>query len=166
MRRSMLAFVFVAFTDAVDFCYAPDASSGRSTASSPRFQDVSRAAGLNYEQHWASTAPNCLFDDWQTFSMDGLVIEEDIVEGADKTDVAWDKGGYCMTERSTGASAVGDYDGDGLPDIFASRSKGSPILYHNKGDGTFEDVTEATGILAGMAGATAHTAQWLDGTLW
>src|ERR1051325_6895506 len=36
--------------------------------------------------------------------------------------------------------AVGDYDGDGLPDIYVTQYPRS-ILYHNNGDGTFSDVT-------------------------
>ncbi len=46
--------------------------------------------------------------------------------------------------------AVGDYDGDGLPDLFVSQY-GRSILYHNNGDGTFTDVTQHAGdIHAGM----------------
>ena len=36
--------------------------------------------------------------------------------------------------------AVGDYDGDGFPDIYVTQY-GKSILYHNNGDGTFTDVT-------------------------
>lgn len=41
--------------------------------------------------------------------------------------------------------AVGDYDNDGRPDLFITRWR-SYALYHNKGDGTFEDVTERAGL--------------------
>src|ERR1035437_3181029 len=37
--------------------------------------------------------------------------------------------------------AVGDYDGDGLPDLYVTQYPRS-ILYHNNGDGTFTDVTD------------------------
>jgi enediyne biosynthesis protein E4 len=43
------------------------------------------------------------------------------------------------------AVAVGDYDGDARPDLFVTRWR-SYALYRNKGDGTFEDVTEASGL--------------------
>lgn len=39
---------------------------------------------------------------------------------------------------------VGDFDSDGLPDIYLT-AYGANILYRNNGDGTFSDVTEASG---------------------
>jgi len=41
--------------------------------------------------------------------------------------------------------AVGDYDNDGRPDLFVTRWR-SYALYHNRGDGTFEDATERCGL--------------------
>ena len=41
--------------------------------------------------------------------------------------------------------AVGDYDNDGHPDLFVTRWR-SYALYHNRGDGTFEDVTRQAGL--------------------
>ncbi|HET7442813.1 MAG TPA: CRTAC1 family protein [Terriglobales bacterium] len=43
--------------------------------------------------------------------------------------------------------AVGDYDGDGFPDLYVTQY-GRNILYHNNGDGTFTDVTERAGVAA------------------
>jgi len=40
---------------------------------------------------------------------------------------------------------VGDYDNDGRPDLFVTRWR-SYALYHNRGDGTFDDVTETVGL--------------------
>ena len=43
--------------------------------------------------------------------------------------------------------SVGDADGDGLDDLYVSQPAGLPNrLFRNKGDGTFEDVTEAAGL--------------------
>src|SRR5207237_3398620 len=43
--------------------------------------------------------------------------------------------------------SVGDFDGDGLDDLYVSQPEGLPNrLFRNKGDGTFEDVTEAAGL--------------------
>ncbi len=41
-----------------------------------------------------------------------------------------------------GGAAAGDYDGDGYFDLYFTRLDGSDILYRNRQDGTFEDVTE------------------------
>lgn len=41
--------------------------------------------------------------------------------------------------------AVGDYDSDGHPDLFISRLR-TYALYRNRGDGTFEDATEKSGL--------------------
>ena len=43
--------------------------------------------------------------------------------------------------------AVGDIDNDGLDDLYICQPPGLPNrLYHNRGDGTFEDVTEEAGV--------------------
>ncbi len=41
--------------------------------------------------------------------------------------------------------SVGDFDNDGHPDLFVTRFR-SYALYHNRGDGTFEDVTDKAGL--------------------
>jgi Flp pilus assembly protein TadD/peroxiredoxin len=43
--------------------------------------------------------------------------------------------------------AVGDFDNDDLDDMYVCQPAGLPNrLYHNRGDGTFEDVTEKAGV--------------------
>jgi tetratricopeptide (TPR) repeat protein/peroxiredoxin len=50
--------------------------------------------------------------------------------------------------------AVGDFDNDGFDDIYVCQLAGLPNrLYRNRGDGTFEDVTEKTGV--GVLDSTA-----------
>jgi hypothetical protein len=43
------------------------------------------------------------------------------------------------------AGAWGDYDDDGWPDIYVANEFGLGALYHNDHDGTFHDVTRASG---------------------
>jgi len=54
--------------------------------------------------------------------------------------------------------AVGDYDGDGWPDLYVTQYPHS-ILYHNNGDGTFSDVTAKAGLSAPGWGTSAV---WFD----
>ncbi len=54
--------------------------------------------------------------------------------------------------------AVGDYDGDGFPDLYVTQYPHS-ILYHNNGDGTFSDVTAKAGV---TAQGWATSAVWFD----
>jgi len=61
-------------------------------------------------------------------------------------------GGYGM------GVAVGDYNGDGLPDLYVTQY-GRNILYRNNGDGTFTDVTEKSGL---AAPGWSSSAVWFD----
>lgn len=44
------------------------------------------------------------------------------------------------------AAVVADYDGDGFPDIFVSNDKVFNFLFHNKGDGSFEELSFEAGV--------------------
>lgn len=61
-------------------------------------------------------------------------------------------GGYGM------GVAVGDYDGDGWPDLYLTQY-GRNILYRNNRNGTFTDVTEKAGV---AAPGWASSAVWFD----
>jgi hypothetical protein len=50
----------------------------------------------------------------------------------------------------------GDYDNDGLPDLFVTQY-GRNVLYHNNGDGTFTDVTDKAGVAGLQYGALFHS---------
>jgi hypothetical protein len=54
--------------------------------------------------------------------------------------------------------AVGDYNRDGLPDLYVTQYPKS-ILYRNNGDGTFTDVTASAGVAAPGWGTSAV---WFD----
>lgn len=84
----------------------------------PRFTDIAAAAGIVHTQ-W-QRPPVC----------------------------PWVPALLCEHAVFTGGVSVGDYDGDGWPDLFFTTLNPSPALYRNRHDGTFENVTA----LAGLSG--------------
>ena len=72
------------------------------------------------------------------------------------TDVT-EKAGVAGSGYGQGVT-VGDYDGDGFPDLYVTQY-GRSILYHNNGDGTFGDVTDKAGV---AAPGWASSAVWFD----
>ena len=106
------------------------------------FQDVTTEAGVSYRQHALSEGGEC------------------VLSGE-----AFDAGTACTPERISGGAAVTDVDGDGWPDLFVTRLDAPDILFGNQGDGTFRDVTEASGwgrwtrIAMGPGGATSTTTE-------
>jgi len=77
----------------------------------------------------ADSSPNRLFR-----NLAGQFV--DITEASDYEDRGFTHG-----------IAIGDYNEDGFPDIFAG-NYGQNRLYRNNGDGTFQDVTDEAGIIA------------------
>lgn len=57
--------------------------------------------------------------------------------------------------------AAGDYDNDGYPDLFIA-SAGRNVLYHNNGNGTFTDVTAASGIGGKPENTLSVVGAWFD----
>lgn len=66
---------------------------------------------------------------------------------------------------SVGAAvAAGDYDADGDPDLYVTNSGRGDYnrLFRNRGDGTFEDVTESVGVGCGNPSGASMHAVWGD----
>lgn len=64
-------------------------------------------------------------------------------------------------EMMSGGVTAADWDGDGWPDLLVTRVTGAPILYRNRQDGTFVDVTPPlfTDVLGDVA---TNGAAWVD----
>jgi len=56
--------------------------------------------------------------------------------------------------------AVGDYDNDGLPDVFVT-CVGGNHLFHNEGKGKFQEVTQVAGV-GGASDGWSTSAAWID----
>jgi hypothetical protein len=65
--------------------------------------------------------------------------------------------GVALQGRSGSGPLFFDFDGDGRLDLFVGAVDGGQLaLFHNEGDGTFRDVTDASG-LAGPSGSSPNT---------
>ena len=77
------------------------------------------------------------------------------------TDVTVSAGVVAPRGRGFGV-AVGDYDGDGAPDIYVANDATDNLLYHNQRDGSFKEV----GLTAGVAVGDDGTMENGMGTDW
>lgn len=75
---------------------------------------------------------------------------------------------FSLGDLGTGV-AIGDYDGDGLPDLYLASKTESNRLYRNLGAWRFEDVTKSAGVggptdawVQGVAFADYDNDGWLD----
>ncbi|MDE2966384.1 MAG: VCBS repeat-containing protein [Chloroflexota bacterium] len=92
------------------------------------FLETTEHAGLSYVQHAINEPGSCLFD-----NLSRPTEEEQ-------------RGMLCDAERMTGGAAAADFDGDGATDLLVTRLDGHDLLFRNRGDGTFEEVSGQTGL--------------------
>jgi len=67
------------------------------------------------------------------------------------TDVSEKSDISAVIGRTMGVTAA-DYDGDGWPDIYVANDKTENFLFHNKHDGTFEEIATDAGVAYGQDG--------------
>jgi tetratricopeptide (TPR) repeat protein len=95
----------------------------RSRSQVPVFEDIAASAFASCSSFGAQFVPGV--DTWRT-----------VMDGASGIDIYGHNG-----------VAVGDIDGDGFDDLYVCQPASLPNrLYRNRGDGTFEDVTDASGV--------------------
>ncbi len=163
---------------------APAAISGMPR---PIFKDITASAGITFRHRNGARGGKflpetmgggCAFLD---FDADG---DQDVLL-VSSTDWPWDsgaakrpaaltlysndgKGRFTDVTESSGldldaygmGAAIGDFDNDGLPDIFITGVGGSH-LFHNEGGGKFRDATAEAGV-AGNSEDWSTSAAWLD----
>jgi hypothetical protein len=63
-----------------------------------------------------------------------------------------ERAGVGLGDRVCVMGVWGDYDNDGKPDLYVTSTRGGNVLFRNRGDGTFEEVTKKAGV-----GLVAHS---------
>jgi len=56
------------------------------------------------------------------------------------------RAGVALEGRVSVGATFADYDNDGYEDLFVTTTRAGNVLFHNRGDGTFEDVTTKAGV--------------------
>ena len=72
------------------------------------------------------------------------------------TDVSEKSGIAAYKGRTMGVTAA-DFDGDGYPDIYVSNDKTENFLFHNKRNGTFEEIAADAGVAYGQNGESTSS---------
>jgi hypothetical protein len=148
--------------------YAGQASMLYRQDATGRFTDVTRDLGLSYPDSKCMGLTVFDYDD------DG---DLDLFQGNDhQLNFLFRNDGGRFSEVATGAGiavndqglptgsmhgTIGDVDGDGLIDLLVSDLRHG-ALYRNRGDGTFEDITERSGVATAFLGRGEWAAALFD----
>ncbi|MBI5529386.1 MAG: CRTAC1 family protein [Deltaproteobacteria bacterium] len=134
----------------------------------PFFADVSEHVGLSGVAGHFISAADYNNDGYVDLLVDGHRLFRNLGPPEYMFRDAADEAGLepLSSEHEIGHAVFGDFDNDGCPDLFATSGKFDekgdpcePILWRNKCDGTFEDVTERSKIANPYP---AQAAAWAD----
>src|SRR5579863_8785599 len=93
-----------------------------------------------------SLCPSLAFLDITSAAFGEHAIPDQLLRGTDYWRTVLDAACGIDIYGHNGVS-IGDFDGDGFDDLYVSQPGGLPNrLYRNRGDGTFEDITESSGV--------------------
>ena len=108
----------------------------------------------NFGRESVARAPALLFADVTSAMLgDCTSYREQLMAGTDEWRTRLD-GASGIDVYGNNGIAIGDFDNDGFDDIYVCQPSGLPNrLYRNRGDGTFEDLTEKAGL--GVLDATS-----------
>ncbi len=114
---------------------------------------IRQQSGTWQAHHWStdsetvSRAPRPLFDDITPRALaENDSYKNQLLHGADYWRTVLD-GAIGVDVYGNNGVAVGDFDNDGLDDIYVCQPAGLPNrLYRNRGNGMFEDVTDKSGL--------------------
>jgi hypothetical protein len=139
-----------------------------------RFTDVTFAAGLGAVHYPSQTAA------WADYDVDGDLDLYVGNEGEDNFPAPGQlfrnngDGTFVDVAAAAGVenggmakgAAWGDFDGDGLPDLYVSNYNTPNRLYRNRGDGTFSDIAATAGVTGPQSSLAVATADFdNDGNL-
>jgi hypothetical protein len=135
------------------------------TPGKPAFRDVSAQVGLGPNGFGAGFGDYCTLGDYNgdgrtdfLYNLYTGIVGRNVGARFEKDDKAGIN--YLCTSTRKLGTAFGDYDNDGHMDIFVPQ-RGASKLYHNKGDGTFEDVAKKAGLIE-ATDMDAVSAAWGD----
>jgi hypothetical protein len=163
---SSFPIILLGVTIAVAVCFAGYGIIHARVRKSPGFEDRAEQAGIAFEMH------NLNSEQGERFRINlydhgaGLAIGDFDGDGRDdiyflnqngpnalyrnKGDGTFEdvtaKAGVALGGRVSVAAGFADYDNDGFQDLFVTTTRGGNVLFHNRGDGTFDDVTTKAGV--------------------